>query len=76
MSRREYAKRQIEVLPETAIERVVEFIMFQKYSLGLDEYENDTDYLNAIPGMAESILDGKATPLSECVPLSEVWEDV
>jgi hypothetical protein len=31
-----------------------------------DDYDNDTDYLNAIPGMAEKIIDGHNTPLSEC----------
>jgi hypothetical protein len=40
------------------------------------DYDNDTDYLNAIPGMMESIIEGCNTPLSECVPVSEVWPDV
>jgi len=37
------------------------------------DYGNDTDYLNAIPGMAEKIIAGKNTPLSEC---SRVPEEV
>jgi len=74
MTTREYVKTQIDTLPEGAIERVIEFISFQKYSLGL--FDNDTDYLMSVPGMAEKIKNGLNTPLSECVPLSEVWADV
>jgi PHD/YefM family antitoxin component YafN of YafNO toxin-antitoxin module len=35
-----------------------------------DDYDNDTDYLNAIPGMAEKLIEGMNTPLSEC----EDWD--
>jgi hypothetical protein len=35
-----------------------------------------TDYLAAIPGMADKIKAGLNTPLADCVPLSEVWPDV
>ncbi|MDR3288622.1 MAG: hypothetical protein LBT22_04280 [Peptococcaceae bacterium] len=68
MSNRDYAKAQIDALPEMAVEKVIEFISFQKYRLGL--FDNDDDYLASIPGMTESIKEGMATPLSECVPLS------
>jgi hypothetical protein len=74
MSNRDYAKAQIDILPDGAIEKVLEFISFQKYSLGL--YDNDTDYLTSVPGMAGKIKAGLNTPLSACVPLSEVWPDV
>lgn len=74
MTNREYVKTQIDTLPDGAIEKVLEFISFQKYSLGL--YDNDTDYLTSIPGMADKIKEGLNTPLSDCVPLSEVWSDV
>ena len=74
MNSREYVKTEIDTLPETAIERVIEFISFQKYSLGL--YDNDTDYLASVPCMTEKIKGGLNTPLSDCVPLSEVWPDV
>ena len=33
-------------------------------------------YLMSIPGMYESITEGAKTPISECIPLSEVWGDV
>jgi len=74
MTSRDYVRAQLDTLPESVIERVVEFISFQKYSLGL--YDNDTDYLMSVPGMAEKIKSGLNTPLSDCVPLSEVWPDV
>ena len=74
MSNREYIKTQIDTLPETAVEKVIEFITFQRFTLGL--YDNDTDYLMSVPGMADKITEGLNTPLSECVPLSEVWVDV
>ncbi|MCL2772482.1 MAG: hypothetical protein FWD71_03945 [Oscillospiraceae bacterium] len=74
MTTREYIKTQIDMLPDEALEKVNEFIMFQRFALGL--YDNDTDYLMSVPGMADVIKDGLETPLSECVPLSEVWADV
>jgi len=74
MSGRDYAKIQLDTLPEDVIEKVIEFISFQKFSIGM--YDNDTDYLNSIPGMTEKIKEGMNTPLSECVPMSEVWVDV
>jgi hypothetical protein len=74
MTSREYIIRQLDTLPEPALDKVQEFISFQRYSLGI--LENDTDYLNSIPGMAESIRQGIETPLSECKDVSEVWPDV
>ena len=37
---------------------------------------DDNDYLASIPGMMDSIREGINAPLSECVPLEEVWPDV
>jgi len=74
MSTRDYAKTQIDTLPENIVEKIVEYISFQKFSHGM--YDNDTDYLNSIPGMADKIIAGMSTPLSDCVPVSEVWGDV
>jgi len=65
MSSREYIISQLDTLPESALDKVQEFISFQKYSLGI--FENDTEYLASIPGMVESIMEGKATPVSECL---------
>jgi hypothetical protein len=70
----EYAKNQLDLLPESAIEKIIEFIIFQRFTLGLDE--DDTGYLTSIPSMADKIKAGMNTPLSECVPLTEVWGDV
>ena len=74
MPRREYLKNQIDILPDSVIDKIQEYIAFQKFAIGL--FDNDTDYLTAIPGMIESIQEGVSTPLSECIPLSEVWPDV
>ena len=74
MTTREYLKIQIDTLPEGALEKVMEFIKFQRFTLGL--YDSDTDYLMSVPGMTEKIQEGLNTSLSECVPLSEVWSDV
>jgi len=74
MTNREYVKTQIEMLPESIIEKVMDFISFQRYTSGL--FDNDTDYLMSVSGMTDKIKDGLKTPLSECVPLSGVWEDV
>ena len=74
MSNREYAIEQINTLPDSAVDKIIEFITFQRFNLGL--YDSDDDYLASIPGMTESIVEGMATPLSECVPLSKVWPDV
>ena len=74
MSGRDYIKTQIDILPDDVVEKVIEFISFQKFSIGM--YDNDTDYLNSVPGMAEKIKTGMDTPLSECVSMTEVWADV
>jgi len=60
MTKREYINTQLDALPENAIEKIIEFISFQKYSLGL--YDNDTDYLTSIPGMVDKIKEGLDTP--------------
>jgi len=70
----EFVKMQIDKLPENALEKTMEFITFQRFSLGL--YNDDTDYLMSVPGMAEKIKEGMRTPLSDCVSLSEAWGDV
>ena len=64
MSRKELLITQIDLLPDSAIEKVLEFVFFQRYSLGL--FDNDTDYLNSIPNMTESIIRGMKTPVHEC----------
>jgi len=44
MAQREYAKMQIDVLPESVIEKVIEFIKFQCFSLGVPEIEPNPFY--------------------------------
>jgi len=38
-----------------------------------DDYDNDTDYLKAIPGMMESILESVNTPRSEFEEVPKDW---
>ena len=74
MTIRESVKTEIDALPDTALYAVRDFLLFQKYRDILEM--DDTAYLNSVPGMTDSITKGVETPLSECVPLSDVWPDV
>ena len=74
MSAREYMKIQADTLPEQIIEKVLEFISFQRYSNDLPN--SDQDYLESIPVMREIIKEGLATPISECISLSDVRKGV
>ncbi|MCL1788415.1 MAG: hypothetical protein FWG38_10560 [Defluviitaleaceae bacterium] len=74
MTSREYMKAQADILPEQVIEKVLEFISFQKFSLDLPW--DDQEYLESVPGMSEIIQEGLATPLSECISLSDVRKGV
>jgi len=67
-------KIQADTLPEQVVEKVLEFISFQKFTLDLPY--SDQDYLESIPGMSEIIKEGLATPLSECISLSDVRKGV
>jgi len=40
-----------------------------------DDYDNDTDYLNAVPGMAEKILAARNSPVSEDEDIPEDWRN-
>ena len=73
MSTREYVKTQIDTLSDGVLARVAEFIAFQKFSSG---YADETDYLTSIPGMAEKIEAASNEPLSNGVPVSELWSNV
>ena len=72
MTQRDYVKSQIDTLPQHVVERVMEFIAFQKFRLG---YDDETDYLTRIPGMTEKIEAAAEELLSEAVTLSELWDD-
>jgi len=37
------------------------------------DYDNETDYLNAIPGMMDSIIEGVNAPDSECKRVPDDW---
>jgi len=65
MSSRDYVRTQIDILPDSVIDKLQDFIAYQRFSLGL--FDSDDDYLASIPGMTESIKEGLATPISECL---------
>ena len=74
MTIKETIKKEIDTLPDEVLYTVRDFLIFQKYRSILEM--DDTTYLNTIPGIKESIKEGIKTPLTECVPLSDVWKDV
>jgi hypothetical protein len=74
MTIRESVKSEIDTLPDAVLSSVRDFVLFQKYRALWET--DDSAYLDAIPGMTDSIKQGLETPVSECVPLSEVWADV
>ena len=74
MIARDFVKSQIDTLPELVVERVLEFITFQRYSLDL--YGDETEYLLSIPGMENKINEALSEQLSESVSMSEVWNSV
>ena len=74
MTIQETLKNEIDLLPEENLYALRDFLLFQKYRNILEM--GDTEYLNSIPGMADSIKTGIETPLENCVPLSRVWQDV
>ena len=74
MTLREHVKAQADILPEHVLEKVLEFITFQKFSCDL--YDSDDDYFDSIPGMSDIIKEGLATPISDCISLSDVRKGV
>jgi len=64
---------EIENLPEENIGLLRQFLHFLRYR---NESIDDTTYLSSVSGMMDSIKEGVNTPVSECVPLKDVWADV
>jgi hypothetical protein len=40
------------------------------------DYECDSDYLHAVPGLVDTVLESFAAPASERIPASRMWDDV
>ena len=74
MSNREYVITQLNTLPDSAIDKVRDFVAFQMFSLGL--YQSDTEYLASIPGMVESIKAAANEHFEECIDITEMLDDV
>jgi hypothetical protein len=64
MTNREQLKAQIDKLPDDVIELIQDYVSYHQYRLGI--FDNDTDYLNSVPGMADIVIRGLNTPVSEC----------
>lgn len=62
----------IHILPESYLKEVLDFVEFLN-----KKYENisDTELLNSIKGMAESIEEGKKESIDECKSLSDIGWD-
>ena len=71
---RQELQRVIDTWPDNRVAALLGFV--KSLQPNAEEYDNDTDYLMSIPGMADKIKAGLNTPLADCVPLSEVWPDV
>ena len=68
MSSRDYVKSEIETLPDSIINKLQEFIIFQKYSL--KNIQNDSDTINDIAIASISSMDFWDNPDDE------VWNNV
>jgi hypothetical protein len=68
---REFAISQINSLPEEAVRKVVDFMASQNFCRfpNPGDYDSDTDYLYAVPGMVDRILRARNAP-------AENWKDV
>ena len=73
MSNRDMCISVINSMEEWQLQSVLEMLNAVKGTL--DKLETgvlETKELLSIPGMTEKLIEGKKTPLSECVPESEV----
>ncbi|MCL2363765.1 MAG: hypothetical protein FWC71_03775 [Defluviitaleaceae bacterium] len=70
MAVRELIKRDIELLPDEALDDLRKYISMQMFYFNV--YDNDTDYLNAVPGMAKKIISGMSEPLQDSLPADQV----
>ena len=68
MSSREYIKSEIDILPDTVIAKLQEFISFQKFTLGV--FENDKKLIHDIAAASMSSTDFWDNPDDE------VWDYV
>ena len=68
MSSRDYVKSEVETLPDSIIEKLQEFILFQKFSL--NNINGDMKIINDIQSASLSSVDFWDNPEDE------VWDDV
>jgi hypothetical protein len=59
----EQVNRDIKTLPEEAVKNVLEYVLFQKYRLGI--YGDVSDYLDSIPEPSNPEITGKMALLAQ-----------
>lgn len=72
MSNRDMCVSVIDSMEEWQLQSVLEILQAVKGTMDkLEAGVLETQELLSIPGMGEKLMEGKKTPLSECVPESE-----
>lgn len=72
MSNREMCISVIDSMEEWQLQSVFEMLQAMKSAINdLETGLQATKELLSIPGMAEKLIEGKNTPISECIPESE-----
>lgn len=69
-AKKDILKKEIDTLSEDLLGEVIDFVGYLKMKKGI--YENDTDYLESIPMVKESILDGEKEKIEDCKPLKDI----
>lgn len=73
MSNRDMCVSVIDSMEEWQLQSVLEMLRAVKDTMDkLESGARETKELLSIPGMGEKLTEGKTTPLSDCVPESEV----
>ena len=65
IAKKMYLISEIDNLPEEVLGEIIDYVGYIKLKKGM--YENDTEYLESIPGMIESIKEGMKEKVSDCV---------
>jgi hypothetical protein len=60
--------KEVFVRPKTKTEELLE-------RMEQGEDIDDNEYFASIPGFLEQLDESSKTPISECIPIEEVWED-
>jgi len=70
MTCRETLKRDIDLLPDEALDDLQRYIFMQKFYFAA--FSDDTEYLSSIPGMTAKIVAAMGEPLADSIPADRV----